>query len=579
MDNVTGLRPVGSPDNTLTRKRGRKVVQNRGSNERLRPSASPVDTFIASGKAPDVSSNLLQLSEALKSVNPMLGKYALAQKAEQQDAQASLEKEQMQKLRYYTELFMKDKESGAVNQAQVKELLPELVPAVAARVAQATGEKESKTWLSGRIQAILENDELRLDSQARDSEIQAIRSEALEQIGENEFYGAGFLNQMDRSLNEFSSTWMRETAAYQEDLQKESLASHVLDTLRNDGDLVQKDQEWQDSSSLNHAERNEVIINAVVGEAISTLDHTLLDKIPDRFLNATSKTEIAKAKMDINNGLYTQYVQQERLKTDSYKASVREGKVSVLDLAAQGQPVNPLDFRGQPEVYQFATQLANQPTVNPVASQGKARRLRSGLMMGATNGDFAGAMGGEFALQLFNDEMSEGTLIELVSSAEGINPADKVQLIKEIPVLMEGVNFVRDPDFNTYFEDNVGGDAKVYAGSAMGGLLSQAGYNVMGETRKAYNTSIRQSVMQYIEDKGEIPRNRLEIMDKALDAAKQRLTTIQKTAVELAKDEFGKITPNQSQANQPQPKQPQTPFDASGNLILPNGQTIKVMEK
>ncbi len=577
MDNVTGLRPVGSPDNTLTRKRGRKLVNSRGSQTQLRPTASPVDTFVSPGAAPDVSSNLMQLAEALKTVNPMLERYALNQKADQKEAQDNLEKEQLKKLRYYTELFMKDKESGAVNQAQVKEILPELVPAVAARVAQATGEKEAKTWLGERIQSILENDELRLNTQAREAEIQAIRTEAMGRIGENEFYGSGFLNQMDRSLNEFSSTWMRETAAYQEDLQKESLAGQVSYTLQTGGDLLELDRLWNESSSLNHQERNEVVMKTVLGQAVNTLDHTLLDKIPDRFLNATSKAEVAKAKMDINNGLYTQYVQQERIKDDTYKASVRKGKVNVLDMAAQGHSINPLDYREQPEVYQFATQLASQPQVNPVASQSEARRLRSGLMMGATNGDFVSAIGGEFGLRVSNDEVSEHTLIDWVSQAPGMNPAEKVQLIKEIPVLMEGVNFVRDPDFNTYFDDNVGSDARVYAGSAMGDLLSQSGFNVLGETRKAYNTSIRQSVLQYIEEKGEIPRNRLEIMDKALEAAKQRLTSIQKTAVELAKDEFSKISPGQTQ------KLPQqttaSPFDEDGNLILPNGQKVQIKEK
>ena len=582
MDKVNGLRPVGSSAPTLTRKRGRKVVDSRGSQAQLRATAAPVDTFVSPGATPDVSSNLEQLSQALQSLNPMLERYGLNRTADQKEAQAALEKEQMKKLWYYTELFMKDKESGAVDQAQVKAILPELVPAVAARVAQATGEKEAKQWLSGRIQAILENDELRLNTQSRQAEIDAIRAEAMERIGDNEFYGAGYLGQMDRSLNEFSSAWMRETAAHQEDLQKESLAGQVLYTVQTGGDLLSLDSVWKDSSSLNHKARNEVIVKTVVGHAVTSMDHRVLDQIPDRFLNATSKAELAKARLDINNGLYTQYVQQQRLKDDAYKAEVQSGKINVLDVAASGRPVNPLDYREQPEVYQFATHLANKPQVSTVESNAEERRFRSNLLIGATTGDFVTALGSEFELRVpDNAEVSEYTLIDWVTISPRMNPAEKVRLIKDIPVLLQGVNFVRDPDFSTYFEDNVGADARVYASSSMGSLLSTAGFNVMGETRKAYNTSIRQSVMQYIDERGELPRNRTEIMDKALEAAKRRLVEIQRNAVELSKDEFSKLSSTQPQQPQPQGRttpQP-APFDAQGNLILPNGQVIKVKEK
>lgn len=563
---------------TITRKRGRTQVKSQGTQAQLKPVASPVDTFVNVGQAPDVSSNLQRLSDSLKSLNPMLEKYALNKKASQEQAQVELEQEQMKKVRFYTEQFTSQEGLEATNEAQVKARLPELAPAVAARVAQATGERAAKGWISGRIQSILENDELRLNTQTREAEIQAIRSEAMERIGDNEFYGAGFIGQMDRSINEFSTTWMRETAAYQEDLQKESLAGQVLHTLRTGGDLMEVDGTWKLSSSLNHAERNEVTLNAVMGEAVNTLNPSLLDKIPDRFLNADSKTEVAKAKIAINNGLYTQYVQQQRLKDDQYKAEVRQDKVSLLDTAAQGQTINPLEHRTQPEVYQFATQLAQRPTVNPVASQSEARRLRSGLIMGATNGDFAGALGGQFALRVSNDEVSEHTLIDWVSQAEGMNPTEKAQLIKDIPALMQGINFVRDPDFNTYFADNVGSDARVYSGSSMGTLLSQAGVNVVGEVRSVYNTAIRTAVLQFIDEKGEIPRNRLEIMDKALEAAKRRLVEIQKNAVELAKDEFSKISPNQEQPETNQQPQQRIPFDEEGNLILPNGQKVTVKE-
>ena len=392
-------------------------MRPRESQERLRPTAAPVDTFVSPGAAPDVSSNLKQLSQALGSLNPVLERYARQSAISQEAEQANLEKEQMEKVRYYTEVFTKDKESGAINQAQVKELLPELVPSVAARVAQATGEKEAKEWLSGRIQSILENDELRLNTQAREAELQSIRTEALERIGDNEFYGAGFLGQMDRSLNEFGSVWMRETASYQEQLQKESLSSEVAHVLNSGGDLLEVDTIWKNSSSLNHKERNDIVVSTVLTEAVNTMNHTLLDRIPDRFLNAESKADIAKAKLDINNGLYTQYVQQQRLKDDEHKATVRQGKVSILNGMAEGQEVNPLAWRDNPEVYQFASTIANQPKINPVTSQANARKLRSQIMLASTDGDFKKALGGTFGLSVnSNEDVSESTLIDFIAS-------------------------------------------------------------------------------------------------------------------------------------------------------------------
>ena len=121
----------------------------------------------------------------------------------------------------------------------------------------------------------------------------------------------------------------------------------------------------------------------------------------------------------------------------------------------------------------------------------------------------------------------------------------------------------------------------MFADSPMGSSLGLAAVNVQGEVRKAYNNYLRQAVLEHIQEKGEVPRNRLELLEKAESAARKRLEYIKRNAPMLMKEGFSKFSeesPQSQDTGQQQPNVGGSPFDEDGNLILPNGQKIQVRE-
>src|SRR5690606_23945174 len=214
---VPGLRPTDSNRPSMRQKKGRTATR-RDSSARvgLNPVATPVSTYTRPAMA-RTDDNITRLANALGELAPSLAEFAVQRHKQ-------LERSQEEVLRYLTELFMKDKQTGAISAAQVGEVLPETVPTIRARIAEATGLIEGKKWIESKIEGILNNDEIRLNTEARRAAIEQIRAEALEFVGDNKFYGNGFLSQIDRSLAEFESAWLRETAAYHQQVQAEAFS-------------------------------------------------------------------------------------------------------------------------------------------------------------------------------------------------------------------------------------------------------------------------------------------------------------------------------------------------------------------
>lgn len=577
-NNVAGLRSTNEGQSTTSRKRGRLTV-NRETSSRvsLRPTAAPVDTYERVGQAPDVSSNAERLSRALAQINPTIGRLA-------GQYQANKENEQMEKLKFYTEQFMADKEQGTVSSSQVKEMFPELVPTVAARIAQATGELEAKRWTQDRIQEVLENDEIRLNTQSRRKYLDGIRQEALQMAGENEFYGTGFMTQLDRSLNEFETSWMRETANYHEQIQTESFSNHVAETLRSGGDLLTLDAQWKETSSLSNRERNAVIVETAINEAVSSLNTKVLDRLPERFLNAESKARIASAKEKVESAMYSRFVRSKEL--DNYERTnrIRTGKIDILSRISQGEEINPSEFYDRPELFEYALRLNSQPSLNSTVSVRNAEHLKAQILQAGTTGQFMEAFKDDPDFQLAvgdESDVSEDFLRDYILNRDDLNPAEKQSLIEEVPMLMDGVNFIRNPDFTTHFSNSVGNDLEVFAKSVQGQTLQQMGVNVQGDVQTAFREQLRQEVMAYIEEKNQLPRGqaKLDILRRADDAAIRRLQFIQQNYRNLLQEQAAQMsgmnTGGQMGRNRPTPKDNS---EGEDSFTLPNGIQVKRVE-
>lgn len=574
MTKLAGLRPTDSDQPKVSQKKGRLVI-NRDSSSRvsLRPSASPVDTYVRPGAVPDVTRNLEKLSSALAQLNPAIGKMAAI-------SQQSLEQEQMQKLKFYTEQFMADKENGAVESSQVKEMFPELVPTVAARIAQATGEIEAKRWVQDKIQAVLQNDDLRLNTVNRRQYLETVRAEAREITGDNQFYGTGFLSQLDRSLGEFETTWLRETAAHHDSIQKQSFADKVSETLQNGGDLMALDAEWKASSSLSNTERNALVVETAINQAVGNLNPVLLDKVPQRFLNAETKSQIAKARQQIEASMYSRFVRSRELQQWEEQNTVREGKIGILSRLAGGEQVNPSEFHNSPELFEYALRLNSQPTLSAPVSVRNAEQIKSQILQAGTTGSYLEAFSSDPDFQLSfgsEEDVSEETLRDYILGRDDINPAEKQQLLSEVPVLMDGVNFIRNPDFTTHFSNSIGNDLEVFAKSVQGQVLQQMGVNVQGDVQTAFREQLRQEVMAYVEEKDELPKGqaKLEILRRADEAASRRLQFIQQNYRELIQNQSQTL---KGDAQEQEPEKPKRDTKGSSSFKLPNGVEVKRVE-
>lgn len=526
MSNTVGLRPTDVNRPELRQKKGRTTPQrSRAPQASLTPSAAPVSTYVRP-MTPPADEKLGQLADALSSLQPNIQKYAA-------NKRATLEKEQMAKLRYYTELFMQDKETGGVTAAQVKETLPELVPTVAAKIADVTGKLEARSWVEGEIQAILENDSLRLNTPSRREAIEGIRQRAMDVIGsqENDFYGTGFLEQLDASLGQYEMTWLQETARHHEEVMKEGLSKEVLDTIVGGGDVSAIDDVYKNSSMLDNKERKGVIFNTYLDYAYSAGDADVLDRIPDRFLNAEYKADIMKAKLQIQDMKWDQFRKTKELSEFERTRQIRQGKVDGLAIFVRDGYVDPTPFRDQPQVYDYLSSLNKQPRIREAESTATATKLRTYVQAAGTTGDWTKPFSNDPGLAAAfkaNEDVSMEALIDHVSGRTDLNPEEKIAFIRDIPKLMEGVNWMRDPDTTAVYR-TVEKELTDYLSSIPGGVLKKMNTTPRNQLESVFYTTLRRGMTEYAEENdGKLPigQAKKKIVDSANEAAESYLIGI-----------------------------------------------------
>lgn len=527
MSKVAGLRPTDADRPELRQKKGRvTTLRSQAPTVGLTPSASPVSTYVRP-MAPPEDQSLGQLADALSSVNQRLEKWAAGK-------QENLEKEQWAKRRWYAEQFMKDREIGSVNAAQLKEVFPEMVPTVATRIADVIGKMEAKDWAETEIQEILQNDELRLNTQARQEAIKGVYARANEVIAgqDNEFYASGFLTQLDSTLGQYEMSWLQETAKYHEDKQKEGFSHEILESFVSGGDPMAVDAAWGQTSSLSNVERKEVAVTTFLDHAYATGDASVLDRIPDVFLNAEYKANIMKAKFQIQDMKWDQYRKGKELDEYQRTLEIRQGKIEGLDIFVRDGYVDPSPFRNQPQVYDYLSSL--NKTGNPVRqadSAATATKLRTYVMAAGTTGGWTKAFSNDPGLAAaFKDDgdVTMEALIDHVSTRTDINAAEKVAFIHDTPKLMEGVNWMRDPDTTSVYR-TVEKDLTDYLGSIPGGVLKKMSVTPRNRLENVFYTTLRRGMTEYAEENdGKLPMGQAKkkIVDDANEAAEKYLIEI-----------------------------------------------------
>jgi len=444
------------------------------------------------------------LAEALGAAQPILEDF---NKKYQQDKL----QEQALKIDAYKAQFLQDHQGGAVSQAQVRERFPETVPIIAARIAESIGMEQGKKATQGIIEEIMGNDALRLDSTARNAFITKKRAEMFGSVGEgNDFYLNGFTKSIDAELNQYENRWQQDTANYHQEVQAQTFKQEVVGALMNNGDLMAVDSKWKGSSSLNNIERNKLVIDAVTEQAFVADDPSLLDKIPVRFLNAESRAAIEKSKAQIQAARMTKIRDAKALADWKRDEQLRTSKIDMLNGMVNGQPPDPAQYANNPDAFEFALRIQSAELVNPVQSKATASALREEFLTSAT----------------IDSSVSPQTMRDRILSAPGINAADKVALLNEVPQLADGLIALNDPAIRRIFTDRLNPRLTALENSPnaqIQGLLN--GRNLRSEVLKTYDAEIRAGFLAYYEDNKRYPTGKAkqDIIDQATERAEKQL--------------------------------------------------------
>lgn len=533
----------------------RKEVQYEGRAEALQTVAAPRISAVQARLDPRGDKGFA-LAEALGAAGPTLE--AFQKEWEQRKTQ-----EQALKIDAYKEQFLKDWQGGAVSQAQVRERFPETVPIIAAKIAESIGATQGKKSIQSIIDEVNTNDELRLDSAKRSAFIQQRKQELIGQVGTgNDFYLNGLSKSVDSELNQFENTWQRETAAYHQEVQAGAFKDEVAKTLLAGGDILEVDSRWKSTSSLNNLERNKAVIDAATALAFTADDPAILDRIPERFLNNTSKLEIAKTKVQVQAARMTRVRDAVTLEGIARDKQLRDAKIGMISNVAAGQRINPLQYKDNPEAFDFALKIQNVGALPTFQSVANAQAVRTEIMNGATV--YAG--------------LDQRTITDAVINNPNINPAEKEALLKEVPTLIEGRIAMDDPMVKNVLDLRINARLKALESSpgSMVASITQ-GRNLRAEVMKTFDAGLRQSFQAFYETNKRWPTgyDKQQIIDKETERAEKLLEDL--TRPRAAQGQGAPAATPQAQpaapAPAPAPAQPQLPkvtSDAEYNA-LPKG--------
>lgn len=549
MATQSGLRSTSEKQPQRVRRKDSRAQPRRArqSSVSLSPSASPVSTY--SGAESQVRDNRLgQIADALSGLNPTLERYGVQRtKAKEQ--------EQMEKLRWYADQIIKDKETGAISKTQVKEVFPELVPSVAARVQQSIAELEARRWAEGKMETVLQNDDLRLNTANREAYYQQVYEEARGLVGEEGIYASAFLETLDGQKNSWERQFQVETAAYHEEKQLEAFKAKAADALAM-GDtegLLTIDENF-DVSSLNRRERKKAVVETALDMAFD--NPSVLDNIPDRFLNKEYKGLIRQKKRQIEDEQVNRRLRQIRL--HNAEKAMQETN-AVQDLAArvaEGETdINIYkDYPGMDGAYgamrAILNDVAQSSGVNPndpaykMGVDANTELFKSQVYEAATYDDGSSPMQDDPVWQEIDDGsgMSKTNLIKYVSQkAQRGEMAPEVasNIIKDSDEIVEGFNFYNNPDVKNFYRETVGATIDDYASSPNFNISEMFGVELRGKTQETYTKTLKRRVRSYQqENNGSLPKGSAldSIMEEAAGAARNRLNTLLENTGEDASD-------------------------------------------
>ncbi|CAB4139201.1 hypothetical protein UFOVP348_46 [uncultured Caudovirales phage] len=432
------------------------------------------------------ASSAFQLAEALGKAQPVIDQFN--QDYERKKAQDTLL--QNMKIEGYKEQFKRDNASGAVTEAQVKQKFPEVVPVVAARVAESIGLDFGRTQINSVIDEINKDDTLRLDTNARNAFLKKKRDEIVGGLAKgNEFYSSGVIKGIDQELRGWENGWQRDTATYHTKVQGDAFKNEVSQVLAAGGDLTEVDKKWSTSSSLNNAERKKLVVDTVIAKAYAEDNPALLSKIPTVFLNDEYKKNLKQAELQITQIRIGKVRDARFLEQSAREDATRGAKTDMIKRVASGQPVDPGMYRNDPEAFNYAMQLKDAGRLPDVQSVSNATKVRTAILNGSTVGT-----------------MNQNQVIDQIMADPTMNPKEKQALIADVPKLMEGMLILKDEGVQTAMSTRIDARLKVLEGSTNAKIQALiSGGNLRAQAMQVFQQGLESSFTAYFEDNKQWP--------------------------------------------------------------------------
>jgi hypothetical protein len=431
-------------------------------------------------------------------------------------------REQTAKIGWYTEQFQKDHEGGAVSQAQIKARFPETVPIIAARIAENIGAVEGQKRWQGVVDDINADDNLRLDTNARNAFIAQKRAEIVSQIQPgNDFYGNGVVSSIDKLIAQHAINWETQTAQYHEAVQGEAFSKEVVNALNGGQDpgaaLLALDANWSKSSSLNNLERNKLVVKTAIDTAFTNDDPKVFQMVPSQFLNADSKAALEKARVQLVDRRMSDWRNAQALKTAKREEDTRAAKTQIVNDVADGKPVDPAMYRNDPDQFQFAIAMREVPRIDESTSVANMQSFRNQILNSAT--DMRGT-----APSLQN-------LTDAVLHHPTMNPKEKKQLLEDLPKLIDGRTIMSDEAVREPLTSILNPALQQLQASTSQDIASISGRSLRGEATQAYMLDVKRGMQAYFEDHGDWPVGQAKrtIIDGAVDRASkliEKMTSI-----------------------------------------------------
>lgn len=396
-----------------------------------------------------------------------------------------------------------------------------------------------------------------------------------------EFALSGALTSFDSTINQYKSGWEAQRAKFHKDESKKYHKGETSSIIRNA--IVDKslntpaglkamtakidgiDYMGQQMSPLNNKERKEEIFNAYIQTAVDEGNLDVLTAIPSKYMDGNSQTAIQAARKKINDDATSRFnalarkknyirtegkIEAENIISEMYQGTFKpkEGgdnfgieDFSTASRTEINKAVRKLIMQdGYSEIRSDLIQFANTEKdiednlIDKLESAKQQENFRSDFLIAATQSQ------DELAKFLFNTQANRDKFLEAkgsdrttlihdaIKAKSGVmNRADRLAVIKEIPKLLAGVDIVRSPTVNTFYNARVGEAIKATSRDLPGKLaIRLQGAAFAQASRKLFDDTMSKLVLLVIQKTGTIPQSSLDpddvnsldnLMNKAMD--------------------------------------------------------------